>query len=95
MTNEELVLLEKVAGSAQAEALRGLLEAQGVEVILSQESAGQSTFPVTYGLLGTVQILVRRKDEQQAREILEEYYAGKFEEQESTKEKDEDNQSND
>ena len=78
MSDNELVLLEEVSGTAQAEALRGLLEAQGVEVMLSQESAGQSTIPVTFGILGNVQILVRKKDEEAAKEILKEYYAGDF-----------------
>ena len=86
MANDELVMLEEVTGSAQAEALRGLLEAQGVQVVLSRESAGQSTLPVTFGILGSVQLLVRKTDESQARQILEEYYAGAFIEEEQPEE---------
>ena len=81
MSDSKLVLLEKVAGSAQAETMRGLLEAQGVDVLLSQESAGSSTLPVTFGILGEVEILVRKEDEEKARQILDEYYAGEFEEE--------------
>ena len=82
MSKDDLILLEEVSGTAQAEALRGLMRAQGIEVLLSQEAAGSSTFPVTFGTLGNVQILVREEDIEQAREILDEYYSGKFMEQE-------------
>jgi len=79
MPDQELVLLEEVAGAAQAEILRGLLEAQGIEVLLSQESAGSSMIPVTFGILGDVKIMVRKVDFESAQEILNAYYAGEFE----------------
>ena len=78
MTEERLVLLEEVAGAGQAEILRGLLEAQDIHVLLSQESAS-SAIPVTFGILGDVKIMVRENDLERAREVLEEYYAGEFE----------------
>lgn len=84
MSKDDLILLEEVSGTAQAEALRGLLKAQGIEVLLSQEAAGSSTFPVTFGTLGNVQILVREEDIQQAREILDEYYSGEFIEEDNS-----------
>ena len=77
MTEERLVLLEVVAGAGQAEILRGLLEAQDIHVLLSQESASFA-IPVTYGILGEVKIMVRENDLERAREVLEEYYAGEF-----------------
>ena len=89
MSNDELVLLEEVSGKAQGEALRGLIEAQGIEVMLSQEAAGQSTFPVTYGILGSVKLFVRQQDEERAREILAEYYAGDFIDQDLNQDSDE------
>ena len=82
MSDDELVLLEEATGPAQAETLRGLLEAQGIRVLISQESAGQSALPVTFGILGGAQILVKAKDLEQARQILKEYYAGDFMEKE-------------
>jgi hypothetical protein len=81
MSDDELVLLEEATGPAQAETLRGLLEAQGIQILISQESAGQSALPVTFGILGGVQLLVKKKDLEQARQILDEYYAGDFIEQ--------------
>ena len=81
MTEERLVLLEEVAGVGQAEILRGLLEAQDIQVLLSQESAS-SAIPVTFGILGEVKIMVRENDLERAREVLDEYYAGEFESEE-------------
>lgn len=78
MSDDELVLLEEATGPAQAETLRGLLDAQGIQILISQESAGQSALPVTFGILGGVQLLVKKKDLEQARQILDEYYAGDF-----------------
>lgn len=80
MSDEELTLLEVVSGTAQAEALRGLLEAQGIHVLLSQESAS-SAIPVSFGILGEVKILVLEKDLARAKQVLDEYYAGDFEDQ--------------
>lgn len=79
MSDQEIVLLEEVAGAAQAEMLRGLLEAQGIQVLLSQESAGSSMIPVTFGILGDVKIMVRKVDLAKAQEILNAYYAGDYE----------------
>lgn len=79
MADQELVLLEEVAGAAQAEILRGLLEAQDIHVLLSQESAGSSMIPVTFGILGDVKIMVRKVDYDRAQEVLNAYYAGDYE----------------
>ena len=56
---------------AQAEILRGLLEAQGISVALSQEAAG-SVMPVDVGAFGQVEILVAAEQATRAREILDE-----------------------
>ena len=56
---------------AQAEILRGLLEAQGISVALSQEAAG-SVMPVDVGAFGQVEILVAAEQAARAREILDE-----------------------
>jgi hypothetical protein len=83
MPEDGLVLLEEVAGAGQAEVLRGLLEAQDIHVLLSQESAS-SAIPVSFGILGDVQIMVKEEDLERAREILEEYYAGEFDQDEES-----------
>jgi hypothetical protein len=79
MTHTRWEVVETVSGDLQAELLRGLLEAQGVEVVLSQEGAGHSVYPVTVGKLGEVDILVPVEQIQQAIEILAAYRAGDFE----------------
>ncbi len=73
------VIVDEVAGDLQAELLRGLLEAQGIEAILSQESAGHSVYALGVGELGKVEILVPKDHLEEARAILSDYYAGKFE----------------
>jgi hypothetical protein len=79
MPAENWVVLEEVSGSFQAEILRGLLEAQGISVVLSQEGAGHSAYAVTVGPLGQVQILVPTEQYPDARKILGDYYSGAFE----------------
>jgi Putative prokaryotic signal transducing protein len=79
MPAENWVVLETVGGSFQAEILRGLLEAQGVPVVLSQEGAGHSAYAVTVGPLGEVQILVPAEELSNARKVLDDYYSGAFE----------------
>ena len=75
---EDWIVLDEVAGMLQAEILRGLLEAQEIPTVLSQEGAGKA-IGLTIGTLGTVQILVPSKDQERARELLEAYYSGDVE----------------
>lgn len=79
MPDQSWEVIDNVAGDLQAELLRGLLEAQSIPVFLSQEGAGRSVYHVIVGPLAKVQILVPSSFVQQARQILEEYYAGGFE----------------
>jgi hypothetical protein len=72
---EDWIVLDEVAGMPQAEILRGLLEAQDIPSVLSQEGAGRA-IGLTIGTLGSVQILIPAKDLARAREILAIYYAG-------------------
>ncbi len=78
MSAEEWEVVEEAAGALQAEVLRGLLEAQGVQVVLSQEGAGHWVYAVTVGPLGRVQILVPVEQLETARQILEDYRAGAY-----------------
>jgi hypothetical protein len=78
MMNDTWVLLDEVAGYFQAEIFRGVLEAQGIPVFLSQEGAGHA-LSLTVGPLGTVQILVPGQYLEAARQLVEDYYAGKLE----------------
>jgi hypothetical protein len=79
MTGDQWEVVDEVPGELQAEILRGLLEAQGMKVWLSQEGIGHSVYPVTIGPMGRVQILVPQEQSQSARALLADYYAGKLE----------------
>ncbi len=77
MADEEWVLVDKVQGQLQAELLRGLLEAQGIRVWLNQQGAARA-YAVAVGTLGLVEILVPTNDAEQARQVLEAYYRGDY-----------------
>lgn len=77
MSDDQWVMIDEVPGTLQAELLRGLFEAQGLPVLLSQEGAGHA-FALTVGAMGRVQILVPAPFAERAREVLEQYYAGEF-----------------
>jgi hypothetical protein len=83
MTDEHWEIVHEVYGEIQAELLRGLLEAQGIQVVLNQEGAGRA-YGINVGSLGQVQILVPSHSASEARQILDDYYAGKFEETDSS-----------
>jgi len=64
--NEEWKVADEVPGSTQAEILKGMLEAQGINVILSEEGAGRALGLGT-GPTATVQILVPESSLEEAR----------------------------
>ena len=78
MTEEEWILVDKVQGQLQAEILKGLLEAQGITVWLNQEGAAHA-YAVAVGTLGMVELLVPTSMVDKARQVLEAYYRGDFE----------------
>jgi hypothetical protein len=80
MPDQKWEVIETIAGEFQAELLRGLLEAQGIPVVLSQEGAGRSLYPVTVGALGKVDVLVPSSYREQALQVIRDYNAGAFEE---------------
>ena len=65
---DDWIVLDEVAGMLQAEILRGLLEAQEIPTVLSQEGAGRA-MGLIVGSMGNVQILVPSKDQERAREL--------------------------
>jgi hypothetical protein len=79
MPEEKWQVVEKVGGTLQAEILRGLLEAQGIWVTLSQEGAGHYGYASNIGTFGQVEILVPSSQTEQALQVLRDYYAGVFE----------------
>jgi uncharacterized hydantoinase/oxoprolinase family protein len=74
MRAEKWEVVDEVAGELQAELIRGILEAQEIEVVLSQEGIGR-VYATTVGAFGRVQILVSAKDVSLARQILDQYYS--------------------
>ena len=92
---EKWAELDTVSGSLQAELLQGLLEAQGIHVFLSQEGAGRSAYAVNVGPLGEVHIFVFEDELDQAKKILDDYYAGKYEDVTLVGEEEEDEDNND
>jgi N-methylhydantoinase B/oxoprolinase/acetone carboxylase alpha subunit len=77
-TEEEWVLVDKIQGQLPAEIIKGLLEAQGIQVWLNAQGAARA-YAVTVGTLGAVELLVPSSQADQARKILEEYNRGDFE----------------
>jgi hypothetical protein len=77
MAADNWEIIEEVYGELQAELLRGLLTAQGITVVLNQEGAGRA-YGLNVGSLGATQIMVPTSSVERARQVLDDYYAGKF-----------------
>ena len=73
MTEKPWVVLDEISGTIDAEIIRGMLEAQNIPVVLSQEGAGRA-IGLTIGPLGETQILVPENKLESAKVVLEEYY---------------------
>ena len=78
---ENLILIDSVAGMLEAEILRALLDSYNIRALLSQESAA-SVFGLSVGPLGRVDILVDSSQAAEAREILSNYRSHPSSEQE-------------
>ncbi len=79
MSDEEWVPVLTTPNQAQAEILRGLLEAQGVSVWLLQEPAARA-IGLQVGPLGEIQLLVPQSQAAQARAVVDAFFRGDFEE---------------
>jgi len=65
-------------GQLEAEMIKGFLEAQGLDVVLSQESIGR-TYGLTAGRLGQVFVLVPETQVEEATSILAAMERGDYE----------------
>ena len=74
----DFIKVYTAAGELDAEMVKGFLEAQGIKVLLVQESIGR-TYGLTVGMLGEVQLLVPNDQAEEARNIIEEMEDGNFE----------------
>jgi hypothetical protein len=69
-------LLDEVAGRLDAEAIKSLLEAEGIRVELIQEAIGHLIYPVTVNGLGRVQLFVPKEQVEEAKAWLKAYREG-------------------
>ena len=71
--NEELVVVDTVAGRIEAEIVQGYLRANGIECMLSQEATGW-VYGIGVGGMARVEVLVRASQQREAHQILDEYH---------------------
>jgi hypothetical protein len=69
-------ILTEVNGRWEAEMIESLLEAEGIDVELVQESIGHSVYPVSVDGLGRVQIFVPKTKIKEAQEWLKVFRDG-------------------
>ncbi|MCJ7708690.1 MAG: DUF2007 domain-containing protein [Anaerolineales bacterium] len=74
---EAIVTVGSADGMLEAEILRGLLISAGITVWLSHESAG-TVYGMGVGPLAQVDLIVPASQEALARQILEDYRAGRL-----------------
>ncbi len=79
----ELISVYSAAGLLEANILKGFLEAQGLQVFLSQESVGR-TLGLSAGVLGVVDILVPESQVSEANSLIDEIISGDFEDADFT-----------
>lgn len=70
MASDELVPVFVASGEIEAQVIRSLLEANGVDCMLSGESV-RLTHGLTVDGLAEVKILVRAEDEERARDVID------------------------
>ena len=72
------VSVDTVQGRLEAEIIRGMLEAQEIEVRLSQE-AGAAIYGLGVGPMAEVEIFVRADQQKEAESLLDRYHRGTLE----------------
>jgi hypothetical protein len=75
---EKWVSLDTVQGRLEAEIIRGMLEAQEIEVQLSQESTA-AIYGLGVGPMAEVEIFVREHQLEEATSLLQRYHDGSLE----------------
>jgi hypothetical protein len=74
MGSDELVEVYS-AGPPDAELIRSVLEGSGVPAVVYASGAG-AAYPLTVGDMGRSTVLVRRRDEARARDVISEALSG-------------------
>ncbi|MFQ5616916.1 MAG: hypothetical protein ACE5GO_10730 [Anaerolineales bacterium] len=75
---EKWEVIHKTPGTLQAEVLRGLLEAQGVNVRLAQEGAAKA-IGIGIAPMGEVLIMTPTSQVRAAEAVINDYYEGVYE----------------
>ena len=74
MKSKQWILLTKAVNHAESEIIRGMLEAQEIEVLLAQEGAAKA-IGLSVGAMGEIQVHVKSGDEERAKELLASFRA--------------------
>lgn len=69
MSDDQLTRIVILNDPAEAEVLRGLLEANGIQVLLSKEGAS-TAYGITAGSFGEIEVLVPQSQAKKAEEIF-------------------------
>jgi hypothetical protein len=83
--SENFVVIETVSGNIEAEIIRGMLEAKGIDAVLRGESAA-TAIGLTVGPIADVEILVPKDQEVFARQVIQDYYSGALDTDEEVEE---------
>ena len=73
MSDDALKKLVVLNDPSEAEVLRGLLEAQGIQVMLSKEGAS-TVYGLTAGAFAEIEVFVPQSQSEEAERILEETF---------------------
>ena len=79
---DKLIPIESVSGRLEAELLKSMLEANGIQCHLSQEAVG-GVYGLTVGPFASVELLVQASQKEAALEIIQDYYTAQGEDKES------------
>lgn len=71
---DKFIKIATLHDPAEAEVLRGLLEAQGIQVLLSKEAVGQ-VYGTFVGRMGEIELYVPAADEESALELVNEFHS--------------------
>lgn len=81
MKNEEPRKIATLTNPAEAEVLRGFLEARGIQVMLSKEGAS-TAYGLTAGAFGETEVFVPASQAEEAERIFAENFGGEGETEE-------------
>ena len=74
--NEELSVVFTTNDDSEALVVKGLLESNGYDVMMSTPEAPVGVFPISSSDLGRVRLLIRAELEPEARRMIEDYSRG-------------------